>query len=63
MPITPVNKVKNAITPTTHNKSGYALWGDNEVTWGDAVLTWGAPYATVVNRAKNTITPVNKVKN
>lgn len=63
MPITPVNKAKNTITPTSARKGGYAFWGDPIVTWGDAVYNWGSPTATLANKAKNTITPVNKVKN
>lgn len=58
--ITPVNLDKNNAVVNTHNKSGYALWGDNEVTWGDAILTWGAPTNYhPKNNAKHTITPIN----
>ena len=63
MPISPINKTKNAITPSSTNKSGYALWGDNVVTWGSASFSWGAPFASMVNRAKNIISPANKTKN
>jgi len=63
MPITPVNKAKNAITPSSVTKGGYALWGDSVVTWGSASLSWGAPFASMVNRAKNIISPANKTKN
>ena len=62
MPIAPVNKAKNAITPNSFKKSGYATWGDDVATWGDAILAWGSPFATMVNLSKNSITPVNKAK-
>lgn len=62
MAITPINKAKNSITPNSVKKSGYATWGDDVATWGDAILAWGSPYASLVNRAKNIISPVNKVK-
>lgn len=63
MPITPVNKVKNPITPTMKRRGGYAFWGDTTVTWGDALYNWGSPSASLVNLVKNDITPNNKVKN
>lgn len=62
MPIAPTNKSKNSITPNSVNKSGYATWGDDIVTWGDANFGWGSPYFSMVNLAKNNITPVNKAK-
>lgn len=63
MPITPINLDKNIAVINTHNKSGYATWGDNEVTWGDAVLTWGAPIGLIPkNGTKHTITPLNADK-
>jgi len=62
MPISPTNKTKNAITPSSVTKGGYALWGDNAVTWGSASFSWGSPFASMVNRAKNIITPANKIK-
>ena len=52
MPISPVNKIKNAITPSSVTKGGYALWGDSVVTWGDTVLSWGSPFASMANLAK-----------
>lgn len=63
MPISPVNKAKNTITPNSVQKGGYALWSDPVVTWGDIGYGWGSPYATMVNKSKNSITPTNKVKN
>ena len=63
MPITPINRIKNSITPSNKHKGGYATWGDTIVTWGDIDYGWGSPYASMVNRAKNSITPTNKVKN
>jgi len=63
MPITPVNKAKNTITLSNNRKGGYAFWGDPIVTWGDANYNWGSPSSSFVNKVKNTITPVNKVKN
>jgi len=62
MPITPTNQPKNIAVVNTHNKTGYALWGDNEVTWGDEVLTWGAPTYTVSNADKHLATPTNQAK-
>lgn len=56
------NQTKNVITPSSSNKGGYALWGDDVVTWGDADFGWGSPYFSMVNLAKNSITPVNKAK-
>ena len=61
--ITPKNLTKHTITPNNHRKSGYAVWGDDEVTWGDAFRSWGSPSFTMVNLAKHTITPINKIKN
>jgi len=61
--ITPTNKTKNTITPNSVTKGGYALWGDDVVTWGSSTLSWGSPFATLVNLAKNIITPGNKTKN
>jgi hypothetical protein len=63
MPITPTNLDKNAITPNSVKKSGYATWGDDVATWGDSVITWGAPSFSMVNRTKNSITPNNLNKN
>lgn len=63
MPITPINKAKNTITPNNKNKGGYAYWGDDIVTWGDSGYGWGSPFATLVNLVKNIIIPVNKTKN
>jgi len=63
MSITPINKAKNTITPNSVNKGGYALWGDSLTTWGDTSLSWGSPFASMVNLAKNAITPANKTKN
>lgn len=64
MPITPTNKAKNSITPSNNSrKGGYATWGDTIVTWGDADYGWGSPYFTMVNLAKNIISPTNKTKN
>lgn len=63
MPITPVNKAKNSITPNSVKKGGYATWGDDVATWGDATFAWGSPYFSMVNLSKNSITPVNKAKN
>lgn len=63
MAITPVNKAKNTITPNGQRKSGFALWGDDVVTWGDVAYNWGSPTASMVNLTKNTISPLNKVKN
>lgn len=63
MPITPVNKPKNAITPTGARKGGFAFWGDPVVTWGDTGYGWGSPFFTFINRIKNIITPSNKAKN
>lgn len=42
MPITPINKPKNVISPNRTGKSGVYLWGDDIYTWGDAVATWGS---------------------
>jgi hypothetical protein len=63
MPITPVNIVKNAITPSSITKGGYAFWGDAVVTWGDIAYGWGSPFASFANVVKNVITPANINKN
>lgn len=63
MPITPTNLAKNAITPNSVKKSGYATWDDDVATWGDAVFAWGSPFASLVNKVKNIISPNNKDKN
>lgn len=63
MPIVPVNKAKNSISPVNKRKGGFAFWGDTVVTWGDSGYGWGAPFATFVNKIKNAISPTNKTKN
>ena len=61
--ITPKNLQKNNISPNNARRGGYALWGDSVVTWGSASLSWGSPFASMVNKAKNIISPANKTKN
>lgn len=63
MPITPINKAKNSISPNSVKKSGYATWGDDVATWGSSSFYWGSPFASMVNLAKNIISPTNKTKN
>lgn len=64
MPITPLNRAKNSISPNSVNKYGYAKWDDDVVTWDSSTLFWDSPLQSFnVNLNKNTITPINKVKN
>ena len=62
MPITPVNRAKNTVTLNSVSKV-LVLWADTLVTWGDVGGLWGSGYKALSTRAKNVITPVNKIKN
>lgn len=62
MPITPVNKAKNTITPNSVPKTFNGVYG--VARYG--ISTYGTGTAgggLFVNLAKNIITPVNLVKN
>ena len=62
--ITPTNLAKNVISPNSLRKGGYAVWDDDVVTWDSPMFFWDSPVQSFnVNLNKNTITPVNKVKN
>lgn len=64
MPITPTNLSKNAITPSSNRKSGFAFWDDSVATWDSVTYLWDSPINTfTTNLSKNTITPTNQTKN
>ncbi len=62
MPITPINRPKNAITPSSVGKE-MVTWDDPIVTWDSSIGMWDSFYKRLSNRIKNAVTFINRIKN